>query len=225
MRIHLRYTHTVAYLASFALIGCATAPRQTTTPTSTTAPSQAPRTPAELARADGGKPKYTAEDVRFMQGMIGHHAQAVLMAGWAPSHGARADVRGLAERIVVAQNDEIALMQRWLRDRGEQVPEAMTHHDHPGMSMTGPLMPGMLTPEELAELDRARGPEYDRLFLTDMIKHHQGALTMVDHLFSSNGAAQDTDIYRFASDVHVDQVTEIDRMRLMLGQNADRTKN
>jgi uncharacterized protein (DUF305 family) len=225
VRVHLRNTHVAACLASLAFVACATASQQSTTsPTPATA-SQTPRTPAELARADGGKPKYTAEDVRFMQGMIGHHAQAVIMAGWAPSHGARADVRGLAERIVVAQNDEIALMQRWLRDRGEQVPEAMTHHDHPGMIMPGTLMPGMLTPEELAELDRTRGPEFDRLFLTYMIKHHQGALTMVDHLFSSNGAAQDTDIYRFASDVHVDQVTEIDRMRLMLGQNADRSKN
>ena len=192
----------------------------------TTAGSSRPElTPALQARSDSGRPPFTAADLRFMNGMIGHHAQAVVMAGWAPSHGARPDVQRLAERIVVAQRDEIAMMQRWLRERHERVPDAgmaMEHaamHDSagmPGMSDDNMLMPGMLTMKELARLDRARGPEFDRLFLSYMIRHHEGALAMVGELLGSPGAAQDTDVYRFATDVNVDQVTEIDRMRLML---------
>src|SRR5690348_5403302 len=129
-------------------------------------------------------------DVAFMSGMIGHHAQAVLMAGWAPSHDASRGVRVLCERIVVAQRDEIAFMQRWLRARREPVPDAdprgqvMPGMDHPM------LMPGMLTPDQLAQLDGARGAEFDRLFLKFMIQHHQGAITMVDQLLHAPGAAQ-----------------------------------
>jgi uncharacterized protein (DUF305 family) len=147
--------------------------------------------------------------------MIDHHAQAVMMAGWAPSHGASASVRGLCERIVVAQRDEIAFMQRWLRERHLRVPEADASHDMmPGMEH--PMMPGMLTAQELTQLDRARGPEFDRLFLADMIKHHQGAITMVEQLFASQGAAQDDNIFKFAADVNADQTAEIDRMSIML---------
>jgi uncharacterized protein (DUF305 family) len=174
--------------------------------------------PAAIARADGGRPPYTAADVRFLSGMIGHHAQAVLMAGWAPSHGASRAVAALCERIVVAQQDEIAFMQRWLRERHEPVPEAdASHAMMPGMESMGPeMMPGMLTPAELRTLDAARGAEFDRLFLTFMIRHHQGALTMVDALFAAPGAAQDDNVFKFASDVSADQSTEIDRMTSML---------
>jgi uncharacterized protein (DUF305 family) len=165
-----------------------------------------------------GRLPYSDADVEFMSGMIPHHAQAVIMAGWAPSHGARADVAILCERIVVAQRDEIAMMQLWLRDRGQVVPDATsTRHK---MKMNGVehemLMPGMLTDAEMAELDRARGPEFDRLFLVGMIKHHQGAIDMVDVLFKSYGAAQDETVFRFASDVYADQSIEIDRMNKML---------
>jgi uncharacterized protein (DUF305 family) len=141
-----------------------------------------------------------------MSGMIVHHAQAVLMGGWATDsvHGAGRAVRTLAERIVVAQTDEIAFLERWLRERHE------TQMDH------AMLMPGMLNAEQLARLDRARGPEFDRLFLTFMIQHHQGAITMVDQLLSAHGAAQDGLVFRFAADVHADQTTEIERMRRML---------
>ena len=157
-------------------------------------------------------------DVDFMSGMIPHHAQAVIMAGWAPSHGARKDVAILCERIVVGQRDEIVMMQSWLRDRGQPVPDATsTRHK---MKMNGMehdmLMPGMLTDEEMAALDRARGPEFDRLFLDGMIKHHQGAIDMVDVLFKSYGAAQDETVFKFASDVYADQSIEIDRMNKML---------
>jgi uncharacterized protein (DUF305 family) len=161
---------------------------------------------------------YTDADVDFMAGMIPHHAQAVVMAGWAPSHGARADVAILCERIVVAQRDEIAMMQTWLGDRGQFVPDATSTRHR--MKMNGVehdmLMPGMLTDEEMAALDRARGPEFDRLFLVGMIKHHQGAIDMVDVLFKAYGAAQDETVFRFASDVYADQSTEIDRMNKML---------
>lgn len=163
-------------------------------------------------------PAVNAADVEFMSGMIPHHAQAVLIANWAPTHGARDDVRILCERIVVAQKDEIALMQTWLSDRGLPVPAAdATHHV---MKMGGMehkmLMPGMLSDEELARLDKARGPEFDRLFLTFMIKHHEGALTMVDTLFESYGGAQDEAVFRLASDIWADQQAEIERMQLML---------
>jgi len=165
-----------------------------------------------------GRLPYSDADVDFMSGMIPHHAQAVIMAGWAPSHGARKDVAILCERIVVGQRDEIAMMQNWLRDRGETVPDATsTRHK---MKMNGMehemLMPGMLTDEEMAELDRARGPEFDRLFLIGMIKHHQGAIDMVDVLFKAYGAAQDETVFKFASDVYADQGIEIERMNQML---------
>jgi uncharacterized protein (DUF305 family) len=173
-------------------------------------------TPAAVARADGGRPAYTRADAHFMSGMIGHHAQAIRMAGWAPDHGASPSVQALAARIVVAQRDEIALMQRWLGDRGEPVPPAdPAGHQMPGMDHLE-LMPGMLTPAEMAELDRARGPEFDRLFLSYMIRHHEGALTMVRELFAAAGAAQDETVFKFASDANVDQTTEIARMQLML---------
>jgi uncharacterized protein (DUF305 family) len=165
-----------------------------------------------------GRLPYSDADVDFMSGMIPHHAQAVVMAGWAPSHGARKDVAVLCERIVVGQRDEIAMMQDWLRDRGQTVPDATsTRHK---MKMNGieheMLMPGMLTDEEMAALDRARGPEFDRLFLIGMIKHHQGAIDMVDVLFKAYGAAQDETVFKFASDVYADQSIEIDRMTEML---------
>src|SRR5213083_1300590 len=178
----------------------------------TTTVHQATLSPAPQRGTEGGRPSYTAADVRFMAGMIGHHAQAVLMAGWAPSHGASPSLRALCERIVNGQRDEIVLMQRWLRERHEAVPDADASHDMmPGMGH--PMMPGMLTAEQLAQLDRARGPEFDRLFLTFMIRHHQGAIVMVNELFASQGGGEQETVFRFASDVYADQTTEIDRMQ------------
>jgi uncharacterized protein (DUF305 family) len=170
------------------------------------------------ARADSIRYPYTAADVHFMQGMIGHHAQAIAMASWAPSHGASSSVQILAERIINAQQDEIATMQQWLTDRHQTVPDAkagpmkmMTNGKEQEM-----LMPGMLTAEQMHQLDLARGPEFDRLFLTDMIQHHKGAVSMVQDLFGTYGAAQDELTFKFASDVNVDQTTEIARMERML---------
>lgn len=170
-----------------------------------------------------------------MQGMIVHHAQAVVMAGLAPTHGARNDVKILASRIDVSQRDEIAFMQRWLRDRHEMVPDPLAHSDMPGhdtamagmampgMSTSTDLMPGMLTPRQMATLKGATGAEFDRLFLAFMIQHHQGALTMLNRLFSNRGAGQDEYVFRFASDVSSDQTTEIERMRSMLSQTSTHT--
>jgi len=176
----------------------------------------APAPPAKIGIA---AMKHTAADAQFMRGMIHHHSQAVVMAKWAPTHGAGADLQRLAERIVVAQQDEIALMQTWLKEKGEPVPEAT-----PGpMRMTMPdgathemLMPGMLTDAQMKELDAARGAEFDRLFLRYMIQHHQGAVSMVSELFATQGAAQDQSVFKLASDVSVDQTTEIARMQKML---------
>ena len=177
----------------------------------------APAGPAGLPVTEG--------DIAFMSGMIHHHAQAVLIAGWAPSHGASEPIRLLTERIVVGQNDEIALMSRWLQAHNQPVPESDTAHAHamsgmdpsmPGMDHSMMTMPGMLSPQQLAQLDSARGPEFDRLFLAFMLQHHKGALTMVDKLFGTEGAGQEETTFRLASDIYADQSTEIDRMQKML---------
>ena len=186
---------TTLALAGIAAVACATAGAQ--------------------ARAENRQPGYTAADVRFMSGMIHHHAQAVLIAGWAPTHDASPSLRALCERIVVGQQDEITLMRRWLQARHEDVPDSNTAHaTMPGME-PAPMMPGMLTADQLARLDRARGPEFDRLFLTFMIQHHQGAITMVNQLFGQGAGEQET-VFRFAADVYADQSTEIARMQKML---------
>jgi uncharacterized protein (DUF305 family) len=169
-------------------------------------------------RPDLVREPYNEADAAFMAGMIPHHAQAVLIAGWAASHGARPDVRTLCERMVVSQRDEIETMRNWLRDRGEDVPAAdATHHR---MKMNGVvhdmLMPGMLSSEDLAQLDKARNGEWDTLFLKAMIRHHEGALKMVDDLFETHGTMQDEDLYKFVSDIYADQTAEIERMQKML---------
>jgi uncharacterized protein (DUF305 family) len=170
------------------------------------------------AREDSARRPYTIADIHFMSGMIGHHAQAIQMASWAPTHGASRSVRTLCERIINAQRDEIATMQQWLRDRRQPVPEASPM----GMKMVMDgvehtmLMPGMLTEEQMKQLDGARGADFDKLFLIDMIQHHKGAVQMVKELFDSYGAAQDDLVFKFASDVNVDQTTEIARMQKML---------
>jgi uncharacterized protein (DUF305 family) len=175
------------------------------------------------ARADSMRASFSPADVRFMSDMIHHHAQALEMAEMAPSHGASAQIRTLAARIHNGQQDEIATMQRWLRDRGQPVPEiagGMQHGAHAGHAHAhaAHAMPGMLTPEQMARLHAARGPEFDRLFLTLMIQHHQGAVQMVRDLFATDGAGQDDMVFKFASDVQVDQTTEIARMELMLSR-------
>ena len=162
--------------------------------------------------------EYTAADVRFMSGMIYHHAQAVMIAGWAPSHDAGPALRTLCERIVAGQTDEINLLSRWLADRHEPVPHPDPEHTMmPGMgSMDSThMMPGMLTAEQLEQLDRARGPDFDHLFLRLMIQHHEGAITMVNELFAASGGEEEP-VYKMATGVFADQTTEIERMQRML---------
>jgi uncharacterized protein (DUF305 family) len=170
------------------------------------------------ARADSVRRPYTKADIDFVNGMIHHHAQAILMSKMAPTHGAAASVRTLTARIINAQQDEIRIMQQWLIDRGQPVPEPNPY----GMPMNmggmnhEMLMPGMLTREQIAQLDSARGPEFDLYFLKDMVQHHTGAVGMVKTLFASPGAGQDETIFKVASDINVDQSTEIARMNRML---------
>jgi len=175
------------------------------------APGQPTRVISAEKATDLSRVQFTPADVRFMQGMIGHHAQAIEMVALLPERTRRDDMRLLAKRIEVSQADEIQMMQRWLEGRGQQVPGPHAHHA-PGV----PLMPGMLTAEEMSRLAGASGAAFDRLFLELMIKHHEGALTMVEELYSVPAAGQESEIHAFASDVVADQKMEIDRMRGML---------
>ena len=215
VRSYHRYAAKAAALAALTLTAC----RGTG--------SGAPPHPAEpmgeaaaiaRASADSARYPYTEADIRFMSGMISHHAQAIKMARWAPSHGASPAVIRLTERIINAQTDEITLMSNWLSARRQPVPQPNPE----GMTMTMGgeqhvmLMPGMLSEAQMKELDAARGEDFDRLFLTYMIQHHRGAVSMVKELFAAHGAGQDETVFKFASDVEVDQTTEINRMLEML---------
>ncbi len=172
--------------------------------------------PLPPTAAEPGRYPYTQADVDFMTGMISHHSQAIVMARWAPTHGASPAVRTLCERIINAQQDEITLMQQWLRQRGQPVPAADTGAMAMQPMPPGMMMAGMLTVEQLRALDAARGEDFDKLFLKGMIQHHSGAIDMVAQLFSTPGAGQDEAAFKLASDINVDQTTEIDRMRKML---------
>jgi uncharacterized protein (DUF305 family) len=183
------------------------------------APGEAGRTIASGKTANLPQPRYTAADVTFMQGMIHHHAQALDMTALLSTRTSSADMRKLGLRIQVSQTDEIKMMQRWLEARGQAAPDPHAMH-MPGMVMPGmdhgPMMPGMLTPAEMAHLAELKGIDFDRFFLEGMIKHHGGALTMVQELFASPGAGQESEIFGFASDVDADQRMELDRMGAML---------
>ena len=163
---------------------------------------------------DLSKVQFTPADVKFMQGMIGHHAQAVEMVELLKLRTTNPDMQKLGLRIEVSQEDEIKMMQKWLQVRGQSLPDPHLHHTHP--EAPGAMMPGMLTQAEMDKLAASKGPDFDRLFLEGMIKHHGGAITMVEELFKAPGAGQDGEIYAFASDVDADQRMEIDRMGAML---------
>ena len=248
-----RVRRTVA--AQFLIVCTATAVSAGIATAQTEGATQAALSPAEFeavyqARTDSSRMRFTEADVEFVSGMIGHHAQALIMSDLAPTHGASPQVQTLAARIINAQKDEIALMQQWLEDRGQPVPQVKidglnlmidmsapgeipaagdkmanmehgeheAHAEHGDQAMHGDhaMMPGMLTQAQLEELDAAFGPEFDRLFLKGMIAHHGGAVTMVHDLFAVDGAGQDEAVFKLASDVQVDQITEINRMELML---------
>ena len=183
------------------------------------APGEASRVISAERAADLSAIRHTAADVQFMQGMIGHHAQALELSALVPSRTTNEDIRKLAQRIEISQADEIRLMREWLQARGAPVPGEHAHHAHGAA-----LMPGMLTAEEMQRLAAAKGPEFDRLFLAGMIKHHEGAITMVQELFATPGAGQEPDLFAFASDVDADQRMEIDRMAAMLARLKEHQK-
>jgi uncharacterized protein (DUF305 family) len=179
------------------------------------APGKPSRTLAPSTK--GALPPRSEADVEFMQGMIMHHAQAVEMTALIVTHTENKDLRSLGARISSSQSDEIKFMQRWLAARGEAISMAMPgmpEMDRSGQPMA--LMPGMLTPEQMEALRKAKGAEFDRLFLKGMIQHHGGALTMVKDLFDTAGAGQDADLFDFATDADNTQRAEIKIMQSML---------
>ena len=204
---------SILVLLLAAVAGCKTAGGGSSTGTRILqpgAPGQDTRTISTAQATDLSKVGATAADIKFMQGMIGHHAQAVEMVALIADRTANPDMKKLGLRIQISQDDEMNMMRRYLSDRGAAVPGPHAHHE------PGGFMPGMLTPEEMTQLANAKGVEFDRLFLQGMIKHHGGAISMVEDLFKTPGAAQEGGIFAFASDVDADQRMEIDRMGAML---------
>lgn len=210
--------------AAFVAAACAGAPAPGDTPAPEAsdanaddpAPIVQPGAPGEDARTFSAEEisevegvSYVDADVRFMQGMIPHHQQALVMTDLVRRYATTDAVRQMALRMEISQRDEIALMETWLRNHDEPVAmPGMDHGDH--------LMPGMLTPEQMEELRDARGTEFDRLFLEYMIQHHRGAIEMVAELFATPGAAQESTVFKFAEDVDADQTMEIQRMQRVL---------
>jgi uncharacterized protein (DUF305 family) len=198
--------------AALAAAGCGAAARPAAAPAAGPriiqpgAPGEASRL---LAADDAARPAVSPADVAFMQGMIGHHAQALDMTALLRTRTSREDMRRLAARIDVSQTDEIRMMKAWLVARGQTVPDEHAHH------RGGALMPGMLTEAAMAALAAEAGEAFDKLFLESMIAHHDGALTMVKDLLATPGAAQDSQVFAFAADVEADQSAEILRMRAL----------
>jgi uncharacterized protein (DUF305 family) len=209
----VRYPIAALVLSAAAGASCRTAAPAAAKPpiVQPGAPGQASQVITAAQASDLSQVQYTGADIKFMQGMIGHHAQAVEMVALVPPRTVSDAVRKLAQRIDVSQQDEMKMMREWLQARGQQIPDPRAHH-----MMGTTLMPGMLTPEEMARLAAAKGAEFDRLFLEGMIKHHSGAITMVHDLFATEGAGQTPEIFSYASDVDADQRMEIDRMDSML---------
>lgn len=209
----LRYRSAlrISCALAFLLGGCRSAALDESPPiVQPGAPGESSRLIDQGAASRIEHPAHTAADVRFMQGMIGHHRQAIEMTELLESRTDSDAMRKLAQRIDVSQSDEIRMMREWLEARGAEPPGDHAHHD-PSMRM-----PGMLTAEEMSRLAAAKGTAFDKLFLESMIRHHQGALVMVRELFATPGAGQESDVYAFASDVEADQRMEIARMAGML---------
>jgi len=175
-------------------------------------------------RIESSRTSFTKADVKFMTGMIAHHAQALVMSRLAPKNNASPEIQRLAARIINAQQDEISSMQQWLRDRDQPVPEIEIKGLNLMIELNGKpytmykKMRGVLSQQQIEELAATKGSDFDRLFLKYMIEHHSGAVYMVENLFNTDGAAQDDQAFKLASDIQVDQRTEIDRMQQMLDQ-------
>lgn len=181
-------------------------------------------------RIQESRTHFTEADVEFMSKMIGHHAQALVLSSLAPENTNNKEIQVLAARIINAQNDEITFMQQWLRDRNQIVPEI--HIDGLKLTVRGGAhsgdhrdMPGMLSDQQLQRLANSYNSEFDQLFLRYMIEHHKGAIVMVEELFAVDGVGNDEESFRLAADIHVDQITEIERMQLMLRQMEQRSSS
>jgi uncharacterized protein (DUF305 family) len=215
----------LAWASAAALAGCHRVSVQPP-PTPPATPAPAPTSAMAATPRDSARRGYAAADVRFMHHMLLHHAQALVMTALVPSRSARDDVTLVAERIAVSQRDETALMERWLRARGEHVPPATEHAHHGGGTATGDSahaammasMPGMLSAAELRQLEASTGAAFDTLFVRFMIRHHEGALAMVREYLATPGAAQESEIFRFASDIDADQRAEIRRLQGLLAK-------
>lgn len=198
------------------MAACGSAPRETAPRTVRPGAPGEPTHPAAAAGSAAGRVAHVQADVAFMQSMIAHHAQALEMTALVPARSGRDDIRLLARRIEASQADEIARMDRWLQIRGEAM-TAAGHgaHGH-GTAADAKHAPGMLTAGEVARLAAASGGAFDRLFVELMIRHHEGALVMVETLFAVPGAGRDPELFQFASHVDADQRMEIARMRRLL---------
>ncbi len=206
---------TLSLLAALTVVAPAAAPAQDASGTTTVqpgAPGESTRVLEDESLDETELPAYTEADVRFMRRMIRHHAQALEMTRLLRERTDRDDLRRLALRIDISQKDEIALMEKWLEERDEDVPGS----ESGSAAADAPLMPSMLTEREMDELAAARGAEFDRLFLESMIQHHEGALQMVEQLFRKPGAGQVPSVNHFASEVQADQQMEIRRMQALL---------
>jgi uncharacterized protein (DUF305 family) len=199
----------VVLVAASAMAACASG--NATRPSPAAATNAAELEALYRARQDSARARFTIADMSFVTGMIAHHAQAIDMAELVPQRSTSPALRTLAARIINAQRDEIAWMEMWLRDRAQPVPAPSGADAH-----THVHLPGMVTPEQLAGLQNASANAFDRSFLTLMIQHHRGAVAMVLDLLDTDGAVQDPATFKLASDIHVDQTTEIARMELML---------
>jgi uncharacterized protein (DUF305 family) len=196
-----------------------------------TAPLVQPGAPGQKSKtvtvASAGTPYHgpTDADTSFMQGMIMHHSQAVEMVALLRTRGESKELQALGDRIAISQTDEIKYMKQWLEDRGKPTSMPMKHDmkgmegmDMKGMDMSMPMMPGMLSPQQMKDLEAAKGAAFDHLFLTGMIQHHTGALTMVDELYNTPGAGQDSILFDFATDIDNTQRAEIRIMQAMLAK-------
>lgn len=226
----MRFPSITALVGGVAMFGVACGSGGSSAgPATTQAPD--PSVIEAAAQADSVRRHYTQADVDFMTGMVHHHAQALVMSRMAATHGASPAIQTLAARIINSQLDEIRLMQRWLRERDEPVPQVdesgrvhvpgdadagARHHGHGAHEGAAAAMAGMLSPAQIQRLDEARGAEWDRLFLTYMIQHHKGARVMVNQLFATDGAAQADETFQIAANIDADQAAEIDRMQRML---------
>ena len=201
-----------------AMLGCVSLGSSANDASVTPGPDYAQLERIYQARADSARMVVSDADANFMTGMVHHHAQALVMSAPATTNTSTVAIKTLTGRIINAQKDEISVMQRWLRERGRPVPEIGSHASMAMGQEHSMHMPGMLSPQQIDSLTLAHDEEYDRLFLKYMIQHHNGAVTMVHELFAMDGAAQDDFVFKLASDIQVDQITEVARMQKMLDE-------